>query len=312
MRRLLAALVVFPLLFLAACGGGGSGSSGSSGEQALPGVTVQGDTKSKPKVQVDNGYSVDNMQVKTLVKGDGEKVGGTDTVTVDYVGINGRNGQEFDSSWKTGQPATFSLGPGMITGFNKALTGQTVGSRVVAAIPPEDGYGTQGNPQAGIKGTDTLVFVIDIRGVTPSEAQGKPVTPPADFPHLLTDPQGLPGQFHAVKTTMPAPKQVVVQPVIQGTGDPIKSGQTVAMKLLGQIYPAGKTLVNTYTSSPQSVPIGQGQPLPCFDQLVGQNVGSRVILICPPDSAFGPKGNPQAGVKGTDTLIFAVDLLSAS
>jgi peptidylprolyl isomerase len=203
-RRLLV-LSLVPLLFLAACGGGGSGSA-----QALEGVTVQGGTDSKPKVQVEDGYSVDNMQVETLVKGDGEKVGGTDTVTVDYVGVNGRNGQEFDSSWKTGQPATFSLGPGMISGFNKALTGQTVGSRVVAAIPPEDGYGTQGNPQAGIRGTDTLVFVVDIRGVVPSEAQGRPVTPPADLPHLLTDPQGLPGQFHAVKTTAPAPKQVVV------------------------------------------------------------------------------------------------------
>jgi len=306
--RRLSVLLVVPLLFLAACGGGGSGS----GSEALPGVTVQGDTKSKPKVQVEDGYSVDNMQVKTLVKGDGEKVGGTDTVSVDYVGINGSNGKEFDSSWKRGQPATFSLGPGMISGFNKALTGQTVGSRVVAAIPPEDGYGSQGNPQAGIKGTDTLVFVIDIRGVTPSEAQGTAVTPPADFPHLLADPQGLPGQFHADKTTGPAPKQVVVQPVIQGTGAPIKAGENVTMKLLGQVYPAGKLLVNTYPQSPQALPIGQGQPLPCFDQLVGQKLGSRVILICPPDSAFGPKGNPQAGVKGTDTLIFAVDLLDAS
>lgn len=234
-RRLLV-LSVLPLLFLAACGGGG-------GSEAVPGVTVQGNTESKPKVQVEDGLSVDNMQVKTLVKGDGEKVGGTDTVTVDYVGINGRNGQEFDSSWKTGQPATFSLGPGMISGFNKALTGQTVGSRVVAAMPPEDAY-PDGNPQAGIKSTDSLVFVIDIRGAFASQAEGSPVTPPADLPHLLTDPQGLPGQFHAVKTTAPAPGQVVVQPVIEGTGDPVQAGQSVTMKFLGQIYPAGQTLVN--------------------------------------------------------------------
>ncbi len=42
--------------------------------------------------------------------------------------------------------------------------GQTVGSRVVVAIPPELGYGKEGNPQAGIKGTDTLYFVVDILG----------------------------------------------------------------------------------------------------------------------------------------------------
>ena len=307
MRRLLSLLVI-PLLFLAACGGDGSASAGGG----LEGVTVEGDPQSKPQVEFEDGYSVDTMEVKTLVKGNGEKVGGTDTVTVDYVGINGRNGQEFDSSWKNGQPVTFSLGPGMISGFNKALTGKTVGSRVVAAIPPKDGYGSKGNPQAGIKGTDTLVFTIDIREITPSEAQGRAVTPPADLPHLLTDAQGLPETFHEVKGTAPAPEQVNVQPVIEGTGEPVTAGQAVAMKFLGQIYPAGKTLVNTYPQSPQSLPIGQGQPLPCFDELVGQKVGSRVILVCPPDSAFGPQGNPRAGVKGTDSLVFAVDLLSAS
>ena len=31
-------------------------------------------------------------------------------------------------------------------------------------IPPADGYGKAGNSQAGIKGTDTLVFVVDLLG----------------------------------------------------------------------------------------------------------------------------------------------------
>ena len=29
-------------------------------------------------------------------------------------------------------------------------------------VPPKDGYGKQGNEQAGIKGTDSLVFVVDV------------------------------------------------------------------------------------------------------------------------------------------------------
>jgi peptidylprolyl isomerase len=37
-----------------------------------------------------------------------------------------------------------------------------VGSRVMLVIPPKDGYGSAGASQAGIKGTDTLVFVVDI------------------------------------------------------------------------------------------------------------------------------------------------------
>ncbi|HET9970969.1 MAG TPA: FKBP-type peptidyl-prolyl cis-trans isomerase, partial [Streptosporangiaceae bacterium] len=38
----------------------------------------------------------------------------------------------------------------------------TVGSRVLLSIPPAQGYGTAGASQVGIKGTDSLVFVVDI------------------------------------------------------------------------------------------------------------------------------------------------------
>ena len=54
----------------------------------------------------------------------------------------------------------------MIEGFSKGLTGVPVGSRVMLVIPPDDGYGTSGNTSAGIKGSDTLVFVVDILDVT--------------------------------------------------------------------------------------------------------------------------------------------------
>jgi peptidylprolyl isomerase len=182
---------------------------------------------------------------------------------------------------------------------------------VVAAIPPKEGYGAQGNPQAGIQGQDTLVFVIDIRDTASSTAQGQAVEPPPGLPHLATDSQGLPAEFHDTGQTAPAPSQPVAYPVIRGSGAPVEAGQTVTLHFLGQVYPGGQTFVRTYGQSSTALPIGQGQPLPCFDELVGQPVGSRVILLCPPDSAFGPQGNPQAGIKGTDTLIFAVDLLSA-
>ena len=43
--------------------------------------------------------------------------------------------------------------------------GQQVGSSVLLSIPPHQGYGSRGMPQAGIKGTDTLVFVVDVVGV---------------------------------------------------------------------------------------------------------------------------------------------------
>jgi peptidylprolyl isomerase len=54
--------------------------------------------------------------------------------------------------------------PQVIPGWSDGLLGKKVGSRVLLSIPPAEGYGKQGSSQAGIKGTDTLVFVVDILG----------------------------------------------------------------------------------------------------------------------------------------------------
>jgi peptidylprolyl isomerase len=85
------------------------------------------------------------------------------TVTVQYTGVIWPGGKVFDSSWVRGTPAQFPIGVGkVISGWDEALVGKTVGSEILIVVPPDKGYGAAGNAQAGIKGTDTLVFVVDI------------------------------------------------------------------------------------------------------------------------------------------------------
>ena len=114
--------------------------------------------------------------VKTLVKGTGPAVAKGQTVVSQYVGAIWRTGKVFDSSWSRGTPFGFTIGATpsqVITGWDKGLIGQTVGSRVMLVVPPAEGYGKTGSSQAGIKGTDTLVFVVDILGaVSPTSSAG--------------------------------------------------------------------------------------------------------------------------------------------
>lgn len=314
MRSLLALLLV-PLLFLTACGDDGSENGGdgasASGSGELSGITVSGPDDKKPKVKFEDGFSVDETTVEVLSEGDGPEVGENDIVTVDYVGINGKNGKEFDSSWSRKEPASFTLGPSMITGFNKALAGQQVGSRVLVAIPPKDGYGEQGNPQAKIGGEDTLVFVIDIRETASSQASGTEVEPPAAVPALKVDDKGVPTAFSDTSTAA-APKQSTSHLLIKGEGEQIEKGQTVTMQYVGQVYGAKKPFDASWGRAPLTVPVGEGQPIKCFDELVGAKLGSRVMLICPPADAFGKQGNPQSGIKPDDSVIFAIDVLAAN
>lgn len=130
--------------------------SGATGSIAVTGST---DTAS-PVVDVTGPFSVTETQVHTLKPGDGPVVPATATVSVCYMGVNGRDGSVFDSSYQTGSPVDFPL-DGVIPGFQKAIAGQTVGSTVAVAMTSADGY-AEGQPSAGIEKGDTLIFAIKI------------------------------------------------------------------------------------------------------------------------------------------------------
>ncbi|MEU0569352.1 FKBP-type peptidyl-prolyl cis-trans isomerase [Nonomuraea sp. NPDC005983] len=69
----------------------------------------------------------------------------------------------FDATWSTGLPKAFKIGDGsVIKGWDRALAGVPVGSRVLMIVPPAYGYGPTGRPAFGIRARDTLVFVVDV------------------------------------------------------------------------------------------------------------------------------------------------------
>jgi hypothetical protein len=140
-------------------------ANGGTSEWSLPGATgsvaVTGSTDAAaPRVDVQAPFSVTETQVHTLRAGDGPVVAPTATVSVCYMGVNGRDGTVFDSSYEQGAPVDFPL-DGVVPGFQKAIAGQKVGSTVAVAMTSADGY-PEGQPSAGIQPGDSLVFAIKI------------------------------------------------------------------------------------------------------------------------------------------------------
>jgi peptidylprolyl isomerase len=74
------------------------------------------------------------------------------------------NGTEFDSSYKHGAPAEFSLGPGLIPGWNEALQTMKVGGKRRIILPPALAYGPTGKGRE-IPPNSTLTFEIELLGV---------------------------------------------------------------------------------------------------------------------------------------------------
>lgn len=106
------------------------------------------------------------LRVVPLVAGTGAAVKAGDSVTVNYYGAVWGAKQAFDSSFAGKAPATFQIGTGaVIPAWDKEIPGLKLGSRVLIIAPPSAAYGNKAN--GNIPANSTLVFVVDILGITP-------------------------------------------------------------------------------------------------------------------------------------------------
>lgn len=305
MRRILLTAVAATSLVLAGCGGSDSDGGG------LDDIKVS--SAKSPKVTVEKGFKVSKTTSKVLKEGGGDKVADGDSIKISLAGVNGTTGKQFDSTYASGKPVTLTLGEGMLAGFVKGLVGQKIGSRVLVAIPPKDGFGEQGQPSYNIKKTDTMVFLFDLVAKIPTEVTGTSKKLPADLPQLKLDGDKHPAGFTKTKTMDNKKTKESAHVVIQGKGDPVKTGQALTVQYVGQVYPTGAVFDESWSKQPASFQIGGEGLIKCWNNtLIGQNVGSRVVIVCPAKTAYGNTPPEGSKIGKGDTLIFAVDLLDAS
>ncbi|GAB3169261.1 peptidylprolyl isomerase [Micromonospora palomenae] len=104
------------------------------------------------------------LKATPLIRGTGAAAQSGQQITVNYVGVSYRTGEEFDASWKRSEPFSFMLGQGnVIPGWDQGLQGQTVGSRVQLDIPADLAYGDK--PQRPGAPSGPLRFVVDVLAV---------------------------------------------------------------------------------------------------------------------------------------------------
>jgi FKBP-type peptidyl-prolyl cis-trans isomerase len=323
MRRLLA-ITVIPLLaclVIAGCGSSkpsssssSSSSAGASSSNANSSVTVGGAFGATPTVKIPKLDANNKLTVKTVIAGTGTTVTKADAMAANFV-LYFWNGTSSTLKANTFTQNPTVIGGTMLPGLETALIGQKVGSRILAVIPPAEGYGTSGNSQLGITGSTTLVFVIDViksyadtasaTGAQESNGGGSlpTVTPHAGGAPTITIPANNP------------PAALITKTLVKGTGPKLVKGQFVIAQYTGYIWRTKKVFDSSWTSgSPFGFVIGATpeQVITGWDTgLAGQTVGSRVMLVIPPKDAYGTTGASQAGITGKDTLVFVIDIIDA-
>lgn len=317
LRRTLPALLV-PLALLSACGSDSSaasdgktdGSSGCASTKVLDQVEVTEKKGEAPALDFEKPFAVEKTSCRLLHEGDGDVLEAGSTAIFHFVFVNGRDGKELSSSYGGDEPAEVVLDDELLPGVRLGLEGVRAGSRVLVAITPDDGFGPQGDdPQSGMKATDTLLFFADVTDArTPlARAKGTKVAPVEGQPTVTLAKDGAP--TITVPDTAPPP-ELVAQPLIEGKGAEVESGQTITVHYTGVLWDTGEVFDSSWEGgSPASFPIGTGGVIPGWDKgLVGRTVGSQVLLVIPPADGY-PEGS--GSIPPGATLVFVVDILDA-
>jgi len=321
-RRRAAALAITSLFAVAAIAGcGSSSSSKAASSSASPAadtytsVTATGTFGKAPTVKIPAATGSGALYTKTVIQGTGATLTTAQSLLGDFVMYDwsGKTHKLIGSTYSEGVPTLFT--GSLLPGLETALIGQKVGSRVLAVIPPADAFGSTGNSEIGVGAGDTVVFVIDMLKSFDNTA-GVSGTQTSDGGGTLpTVKAGAAGKGPTI--TIPstaAPKTLQVKTLIKGTGAVVKKGNYIVVQYTGMNYRTKKVFDSSWSrSEPWATEIGEGQVIPGWDTgLVGQTVGSRVLLVIPPADGYKAAGQPSAGIKGTDTLVFVIDIIAAA
>ncbi len=301
-----AAVLVALTLCATACGSAEKKEAASLKDQ----IMVTGDFGEKPTIEIDAPLKVPESTSWAEVDGDGEKVGGDATTILQLTLADGRTGETAVSTYDEGQrPLEAMLGDQIFPSLTEALIGKAAHSRLVVASTSDDAYGEDGAPQIGIKGGDPVVMVADILSTDPTSVLDGPTgASPAPSPTapVLQEKDGLPVGFDFSRATKSKKLEVVT--LREGTGPAVESPDRIEADYFGAVWGARKPFDETFTREPAKFSIGLGSVIQAWDTaLAGKKEGARVMIICPPQVAYGATAQPN--IPANSTLVFVVDVL---
>ncbi|MBB4931529.1 peptidylprolyl isomerase [Lipingzhangella halophila] len=291
-------------------------------DERLP--TVTGEVGEEPKVDFPN-IKPPEEQISGVVKkgdGEGELVRSDDMLLaniVDYQWTAKGEYEKTQSTYDSGAPVILELEQ-----MGEELTGdlvdQPVGSRVEFIFPPQDPQEAaamgQPEPEPG-----SSVSIVDVEGRfgKGDTVEGEQTTDGGDGMPTAADAGADEPEIEIPDSDPPEDLESVN--LIEGEGPEVEAEQQVVVQYTGvqwedsEQYDSGQVFDSTWSrgGAPATFAIGAGQVIEGWDKgLVGQKVGSRVMLAVPGEMAYDGEEAQQGGQEPPQgPLVFVVDVLGA-
>lgn len=293
---------------LAACGSSGDDSDAKCESDYTSGKTsnavkVTGDFgKTEPKATFDTPLTIkaDDLQRTIVTEGDGDTIADKDQVELVISVFNGRTGDQAVS-----EQATLTAGDeNTYEAFRAALDCVAVGSRVVTTVSSTDLFGEEGNESLEIKAGDPLVIVSDLVDIREPVKASKWTE---GAPEVTFKKSGEP----QLKLSGEGPDDVLVKVLKEGDGQEVAAGDQITVNYQGRTWEdSGKIFQQTWGQNGQPAPINTDQVVPGFKAgLVGQKVGSTVLINIPAEYGYGEEKTEENELSGK-TLVFVVEIVS--
>jgi peptidylprolyl isomerase len=260
-------------------------------------VTVTGAYGKTPTVKVNGTLKATGVQRTVAIQGKGALSVTGDTINAHLSLFDGTGKKLVD------QDAQVPLGSTVRPVFRDALSCIAYGSRTVVTATAAQVYQGGALP-VGVKGTDTLILVTDIKSKYTPPAPPKPSAWTTQVPTVTFDSKGAP----TVKLNGKPINQFAMKILRQGTGAIVKNGDNATVNYYLMNWTTGKFLQSSFGSQP--FPFNtNGGAVPGFEgAVVGQKVGTRMVVVLPPKYAYGEKASSQNSLGG-QTLVFVIEIL---
>lgn len=263
---------------------------------AVESVSVTGDLGAAPTVEFSAPLEVSESERVVLEQG--EEVEPGTLVAAAYTLYNGTTGDQLESfGYAEGETLTYFRGDydNIGVGFAKTLGCLGPGSRAVGVIPGSEGFGASGE-QLGIGADDVLVFVVDIVSDAAWTTDLPEVGGTAEQPTVT-----LPGT--------PPPTDLRIAVLEEGDGAVVGPADSVTVNYLGTAWETGEIFDSSYDRGQPATFQVQGVVQGFAQALIGQKVGSRVIVTMPPSLGYGASEGHELQ---DSTLVFLVDIVDVT